>query len=226
VPQRGARARAAEDVAVPVVGCALHGELSLPAAPRGLVVLAHPVGAATFTRRQRALSRGLANAGFATLLLDLLTEREEAWAGALLGDAPLLAERLSIATNWLEARVDRGRLPWGYLGVGAGATAAFVLAAVEPGPVSAIVALGANPASAGASMLLSDVPTLFLLAGDDPARLAATRAACAHGQRRRLELIEAAQADPGAPWVLDRVGEASVAWFSRWLDPLAVRKSV
>jgi putative phosphoribosyl transferase len=66
---------------VPVIiespGGELAGDLVVPTQPVGIVVFAHGSGSSRHSRRNRAVAEVLQRDGFATLLLDLLTEDEE-----------------------------------------------------------------------------------------------------------------------------------------------------
>lgn len=64
-------------VAVGSRGIELLGDLEVPTNPTGLVVFAHGTGSSRFSPRNRLVAQVLRNDGFATLLLDLLTESEE-----------------------------------------------------------------------------------------------------------------------------------------------------
>src|SRR5690606_13610479 len=56
----------------------LDGDLVVPREPAGLVVFAHGSGSSRFSTRNRSVAQVLVDGGFATLLLDLLTQDEEA----------------------------------------------------------------------------------------------------------------------------------------------------
>ena len=56
----------------------IEGDLVVPARAAGLVVFAHGSGSSRFSRRNRFVAQTLEDAGFATLLMDLLTRNEEA----------------------------------------------------------------------------------------------------------------------------------------------------
>jgi hypothetical protein len=70
----------------------------------------------------------LQNAGFGTLLMDLLTVKEEVFdqqTAALRFDIDLLARRLMGATRWLADPSQTAKLPIGYFGASTGAAAAL-----------------------------------------------------------------------------------------------------
>lgn len=208
-------------VEVPVNrGARLGALLYLPPTARGVVIMAQPSGIGRLARRERFVASSLARVGFVTLLIDLLTEEEDEVREGAHSDVPLLADRLLSAAKWLGAYGASTRLPLGYLGAGTGAAAALVATAIEPNRVLAVVSRGGRPDYAGASLLLTRVPSLFIVAGNDPQELAANRAACGLSSQRRLEVIPS----PGGAFLeseaLDRMTALSVAWFTHWLDPV------
>ncbi|MDP1827676.1 MAG: hydrolase [Archangium sp.] len=206
-----------EQVEVPVARASLGAVLFRPPHARASVIIAHPSGIARLSRLERFVAGSLARAGFTTLLLDLLTEDEDAVREGAHADIPLLADRLLAAARWMSESM---RLPLGYFGVGHGAAAALVATAIEPNRVLGLVSRGGRPDYAGASLLLTRVPSLFIVDGNDPKELAANRAACGLSPRRRLDVVPS----PGGSFLegeaLDRVTALSAAWFGHWLDPV------
>src|SRR4051812_48932673 len=110
---------------------ALTGDLTIPVRPEGVVVFAHGSGSGRNSPRNRYVADQLVDAGFATLLFDLLTREEEIaerYTRHLRFDIPMLAERLIGAVHWV-ARKDRiARLPIGLFGASTGAAAALIAA--------------------------------------------------------------------------------------------------
>src|SRR5438046_3431521 len=104
----------------------LVGTLTLPEHARGVVAFAHGSGSSRFSPRNRAVASVLNRAGFATLLLDLLTaeeERVDAYTAHLRFNIDLLSQRLEAATDWLAREAVTARLPVGYLAASTGAAA-------------------------------------------------------------------------------------------------------
>src|SRR6185437_4073121 len=103
---------------------------SLPAHARGVVVFAHGSGSSRRSVRNRFVAGFLQEAGYATLLLDLLTAEEEeteALSGYLRFDIDLLAHRLAAGGWWGKRKGGRG-LPLGLFGASTGAAAALRVA--------------------------------------------------------------------------------------------------
>lgn len=202
---------------VPIDAGPLAGDLTVPADARGVVVFAHGSGSSRHSPRNVAVARTLNAAGLGTLLIDLLTEAEEANRGNVF-DIPLLAGRLRAATEWLATRPRLAALPVGHFGASTGAAAALV-AAAEAGPaVGAVVSRGGRPDLAGAALRDVTAPTLLIVGGDDREVLrlneqAAQQLRCAH----RIAVVPGAGhlfAEPGA---LEAVAELSVDWFTEHL---------
>ena len=207
----------AVDVPVPLGN--LGALMYLPPNPRGAIIIAHPSGIGRLSRRERFVAASFARAGFLTLLVDLLTEEEDAVREGAHGDVPLLADRLLATARWLGSYGASSRLPLGYLGVGTGAAAALVATAIEPKRVQAVVSRGSRPDYAGASLLLTRVPSLFIVDGRDAQELAANRAACGMSPYRRLEVVPSRGGRFTEGEALDRLAALSSAWFTHWLDP-------
>src|SRR5213592_3992759 len=64
-------------VRIPVDYVELEGTLGVPPTAAGMVLFAHGSGSSRFSSRNRYVARILRDAGFATLLLDLLSPAEE-----------------------------------------------------------------------------------------------------------------------------------------------------
>jgi len=71
-------------VSVAAGAALLDGTLGLPPDARGVVLFAHGSGSGWHSPRNRHVARVLQDAGLATLLIDLLTPEEEAFAGTAL----------------------------------------------------------------------------------------------------------------------------------------------
>ncbi|OIJ68083.1 dienelactone hydrolase family protein [Streptomyces mangrovisoli] len=213
----------AESVKVPSNGVLLDGDLAVPLDARGMVLFAHGSGSSRLSPRNRAVAEGLRGAGFATLLLDLLTEaeeREDAVTARLRFDLALLAGRLVDAVDWLGRRPGTAVLPVGLFGASTGAGAALVAAAARPGRVTAVVSRGGRPDLAGDALPRVAAPVLLVVGGADAPVLGLNREAA-----RLLPALHRLHVVPGAthlfpePGALEQVTEAAVDWFHRHLRP-------
>jgi dienelactone hydrolase len=157
-------------VQVTVGSVTLEGNLGIPDNPRGVVLFAHGSGSGRHSPRNRFVAHHLQAAGFGTLLIDLLTEQEEAedqFTGHLRFDIGLLADRLVGATGWLVQQPETADLSIGYFGASTGAGAALVAAAQCRDWVTAVVSRGGRPDLAGDALPDVQAPTLLIVGRDD-----------------------------------------------------------
>ncbi|HEX5634965.1 MAG TPA: alpha/beta family hydrolase, partial [Gemmatimonadales bacterium] len=217
----GTSAAREEEVRVDADGVTLDATLRVPHGARGMVLFAHGSGSSRQSPRNRHVAQVLHDGGFATLLLDLLTPREESVdsrTGELRFDIPLLARRLAGAMDWLAADAALGALPVGLFGASTGGGAALVAAAERPGHVRAVVSRGGRPDLAGEALPRVDAPTLLIVGGRDEEVLALNRAA----ERRMRGTVRVAVV-PGAthlfeePGTLDEVARLARDWFAQHL---------
>ena len=93
----------------------LEGNLSLPDDAQGIVVFVHGSGSSRHSPSNRYVARILNDGGLATLLVDLLTEDEEAidmLTADLRFDIELLSQRVIGATDWLKESGYPGSRHW------------------------------------------------------------------------------------------------------------------
>src|ERR1051326_930072 len=118
-------------IRIPWQDVLLDGDLTLSQGAQGVVLFAHGSGSSRHSPRNRYVAQVLQEAGFATLLMDLLTREEEgldAYTREWRFDIDLLAQRLIGATDWLQEQEATRSLPVGYFGASTGAAAALVAA--------------------------------------------------------------------------------------------------
>jgi putative phosphoribosyl transferase len=200
----------------------LPGTLARPESVRGLVVFAHGSGSSRFSPRNSAVAAALGEAGFATLLFDLLTEPEAA-DRANVFDIALLAERVVAALDWAATEPLAKGLPTGLFGASTGAAAALVAATARPETVAAVVSRGGRPDLAGASLAWVRAPTLLIVGGADHGVIELNEAAL-----EDLHCTKALRLVPGAthlfeePGALDAVVALAAEWFgSHFAPPLS-----
>jgi putative phosphoribosyl transferase len=204
-------------VTVPAPPVELPGDLTLPTGAEAIVVFAHGSGSSRQSPRNRAVAGALADAGLATLLIDLLTADEEATdraTGALRFDVALLAERVLAAIDWLGEQPVTASLRVGLFGASTGAGAALVAAAARPKRVGATVSRGGRPDLAGDALERVEAPTLLIVGGRDEPLIELNRAALeVLGQRARLEIVDGATHLFEEPGALDEVVRLAADWF-------------
>ena len=203
-------------------GLRLAGDLRLPEPAAGLVIFAHGSGSSRLSPRNRQVAEALNEAGFATLLFDLLTTEEEL-DRAKVFDIGLLAERLLAVTRWAEGEEELRRLPISYFGASTGAAAALRAAAHLGAEIRAVVSRGGRPDLAHESLDEVASPTLLIVGGADRQVLELNERAA-----RLLRCEHEVAIVPGAthlfeePGALERVAGLAAGWFSRY-SPLKPR---
>jgi putative phosphoribosyl transferase len=202
------------EVTIPESGIELSGMLGLPDDPAGLVIFAHGSGSSRFSPRNRAVAAHLNAAGIATLLFDLLTERE-ARDRANVFDIDLLANRLLAACRWAAQAPEVHDLPVGIFGASTGAAAALRAAARAPEGVAAVVSRGGRPDLAGAALRQVTAPTLLIVGGEDREVLDLNRrAAILLAGPRHLAVVPGAGHLFEEPGALEQAARLAAEWFS------------
>jgi dienelactone hydrolase len=199
----------------------LEGNLNIPAHPRGLVLFVHGSGSSRHSPRNQFVARVLHEAGLATLLIDLLTAREEEedrWTGHLRFDIKLLSERVVGATNWLTLQPTTEHLKIGYFGASTGAAAALVAAAEHPLLIGAVVSRGGRPDLASSSLPSVQAPTLLIVGSKDTQVIELNRMAFSllRGEKQ-LEIVPGATHLFEEPGALEQVAQLASKWFERSL---------
>ncbi len=119
----------------------VEGNLMIPNNPIGIVVFAHGSGSSKSSRRNQLVSEKLNKSNIATLLFDLLSDEERNFdtqlekmslkiPGAVLNklNISLLANRLSMVTDWVRNNPSTRKLPIGYFASSTGGAAALMSA--------------------------------------------------------------------------------------------------
>lgn len=151
-------------VEIPIENGVLRGDFSIAKQAKGTIIFAHGSGSSRHSSRNRMVATVLQEAGFNTLLFDLLTEEEERMEkeGEFRFNIDLLSQRLVFAIVWVQ---KRSKLPIGLFGASTGAAAA--LRASLESDVFAIVSRGGRPDLAGDILSKVKAPTLLILGGED-----------------------------------------------------------
>jgi len=199
-------------------GTWLAGDLEVPAAPRAVVVFVHGSGSSRFSPRNRAVAGELRRHGWATLLMDLLSEDEErtdALTGEHRFDTGLLGARAVSAVDRLAGHPATRVLPVHLFGASTGAAAALFAAADRPGRVRSVVSRGGRPDLAGAALGRVRAPVLLLVGGRDPQVLELNRTAAGLlGVPHRVCVVPGATHLFEEPGALETVAAEAGAWFA------------
>ena len=197
----------------------IEGDLVVPERPAGLVVFAHGSGSSRFSRRNRLVAHSLENGGFATLLMDLLTQDEEqidARTGEYRFDIPRLGHRVLAALDWTDGEPAVADLPVACFGASTGAAAALIAAASRPDRVRAVISRGGRPDLAADALPLVAAPTLLIVGGHDDAVIQLNRASMRlmHAPVQ-LEIVPGATHLFEEPGALELVSQLALQWCRR-----------
>jgi dienelactone hydrolase len=210
------------ETSVPLTGITLSADFSVPKDAKGLVLFAHGSGSSRHSPRNRHVADVLNRGQIGTILIDLLTDREETVdlrSAEFRFDIPRLGRRLIEITDWICRQPELKLLGLGYFGASTGAAAALVGAAQRPN-VKAVVSRGGRPDLAGPSLQRVLAPTLFIVGGKDSAVLELNYSAMAQlpaNTERKLEIVPGATHLFEEPGALDVVADLATDWFRKYL---------
>jgi len=165
----------------------------------------------------------LQRASLGTLLMDLLTQDEDAidqFTRQFRFDISLLSDRLTGAIDWLQQQSEIRDLGIGLFGASTGAAAALRAAAARPSLVGAIVSRGGRPDLAGSALEAVEAPTLLIVGANDAQVIPLNEAA-----RRQLPAGSELRLVPEASHLFEEPGTLAAAselardWFLRYLPP-------
>lgn len=195
----------------------LEGDLVEVPRARGLVLFVE--GGPGVHRSSRNLRVGdwLHDAGFSTLIPDLLTRdegRKDLMNGDVRFDVDLLAARTLSAIEWIGQRPRLRTLPLGVFSAGTGTPAALCAAADHPDKIGAIVSRGGRPDLARKILSRVITPTLLIVGGDDHPVIELNQEALnTMAGERLLALVPGASHLFEQPGALDEVGRMAVEWY-------------
>lgn len=194
----------------------LEGSLVVPEQAPGIVVFAHGSGSSRHSPRNNAVASDLRETGVGTLLFDLLTEEEDRDRSNRF-DIPLLTDRLSGVTDWLDTREETQELSLGYFGSSTGAAAALRAASDNPA-IGAVVSRGGRVDLASDYLDVVDAPVLLIVGSEDDGVLERNQEAHAELEHCELEIVEGAGHLFEGPGELEAVADAAADWFGSHLQ--------
>lgn len=206
-----------EELRIPAAGVVLTAHLTIPGDTSALAVFVSGAGSTSLNPRNVFVANEMAEAGLATLLLDLLTPEEEAVdyrTAEYRFDVAILARRLIAATHWMHASPVTGWLPIAYHAANTGAAAALI-AAAELQSVFAIACRGGRPDLAKEMLATVRAATLLIVGSEDHGALHANREAFAHLEcEKRIEIIDGASHGFDEPGTLQRATTLASTWIA------------
>lgn len=199
----------------------LDADIRIPAKAAHLIIFAHGSGSNRHSPRNRQVAQFMYEAGFATLLVSMLSVEEEAEdliKGNLRFNIDLLGNRLSGITDWLQENAATAKFKFGIFGSSTGAAGALICAAERPDLVKAVVSRGGRPDMADRYLERVKAPTLLIVGGEDfPITDLNRRALAALKCEKELSFIPGATHLFEEPGALERVTELAKDWFIKHL---------
>lgn len=206
-----------DPVEIPVGDAVLEGALTIPQGAGGAVLFAHGSGSSRFSPRNRFVAGHLTDRGLGTLLVDLMTPREDAEEDRRF-DIEFLTERLEAVTRWFWKTEFGGRLRTGYFGASTGAAAALRAAADLGSAIGAVVSRGGRPDLAEGVLDRVKAPTLLVVGGNDHPVLEWNREAFESlGGAKSLVVVPGATHLFEEPGTLEMVAREASSWFECYL---------
>lgn len=205
------------EIKIPVDAVTLEGTLSVPGGATGVVLFAHGSGSSRFSPRNVFVAKELEKAGIATLLIDLLTEKEDEVYETRF-DIGLLTERLGEVVHWLKEESEMKDLAVGLFGASTGAAAALQVAAGFSSRIVAVVSRGGRPDLTMEKLEKVAAPTLLIVGGKDFGVIELNEQALAalHCEKK-LEIVPGATHLFEEPGALLQVALLAVVWFKKYL---------
>lgn len=205
-----------EEVNIPVENVILTGELIIPNNADSIIVFAHGSGSSRHSSRNKFVAKLLHDAGFGTLLFDLLTVEEDSDYSRRF-DIDLLSERLIHVTQWLKSRPDFD-LNIGYFGASTGAAATLNAAAQLSDLIKAVVSRGGRPDLALDFLPTVKAPTLLIVGSLDHEVIQLNEKALALlTSEKELVIVKGSSHLFEEPGKLEEVAAHASKWFSKYL---------
>ncbi len=202
-----------EVVDIRMGGVVVGGHLTAPPRAGGLVIFAHGSGSSRHSPRNQYVASVLNDAGFGTLLFDLLTGEEERDRSNVF-DIDLLARRLTGVAAWAREQDRLGHLRTGFFGASTGAAAALWAAADPSSDAAAVVSRGGRPDLAGPRLGAVRAATLLIVGERDSVVLDLNRRAQAELRcRNELSVVPGATHLFEEPGTLRTAAELARDWF-------------
>lgn len=215
-----------KSVNITLDGLTLRGNLAIPKNAIGMVIFSHGSGSSRLSPRNNYVAEVLQEKGLATLLFDLLTEKEDGVYENRF-NIDLITMRLIDVTQWVQHQKEVKGLSIGYFGASTGAASALRAAAFYGNDIMAVVSRGGRPDLALQDLYKVTAPTLLIVGGRDNVVIELNEKAYQKLQcERKLEIIPKATHLFEEPGKLEEVARISANWFATHLQPGKKAKDV
>jgi putative phosphoribosyl transferase len=203
-------------------GRIVEGTLAIPIEAKAMILFAHGSGSSRHSTRNQYVAGVLNKAGFATLVVDLLSSGEkeaDQVSRHLRYNIELLAGRLKEVTKWLLQEPQTRNLNIGYFASSTGAAAA-IIAATDFGNnniVKALVLRGGRLDLCEGQLQKIITPTLLIAGGSDDARVIRINKTALkelkNTKDRELVVIPGAGHLFEEPGKMEELAKIAVEWF-------------
>ncbi len=206
-------------ISIKIEDVELKGEIIIPLKATSLVIFAHGSGSNYMSKRNEIVAKSLHQKNIGTLLVTLLTEKEDLQYRNRF-DIELLTERLIKITEWAEKEEGEKNLSMGYFGSSTGAAAALNAAARLP-MISAVVSRGGRPDLVSDQLAKVEASTLLIVGSLDfdvlkMNELAFKKLTC----EKKMEILQGATHLFEEHGMINKVASLSAAWFGKYLQPV------
>ncbi len=207
-----------KEIQFPIFEIKLTGDLSIPQNAKGLIVFAHGSGSSRHSTRNKEVAAKLQEAGFGTLLFDLLTVKEDEDYSKRF-DIDLLTDRLIRVTDWLKSYPDTADLTIGYFGASTGAAATLNAAAKLGNTIAAVVSRGGRPDMAALLLPEVNTPTLLIVGSLDTEVIALNEKAYSllRNATKEIRIVAGATHLFEEPGKLQEVATLAIEWFNKYV---------
>ena len=196
----------------------LQGSLAIPENAIGMVIFSHGSGSSRLSPRNNFVAKTLQKKRLATLLFDLLSEKEDRVYENRF-NIDLLTKRLIATTNWVKSHALAEGLRIGYFGASTGVASAIGAAAFLGDEIGAVVSRGGRPDLAMEVLQNVTAPTLLLVGSLDKLVIELNQKVFQKLQCTcKLEIVSGASHLFHESGKLEEVAHQSADWFSEWLE--------
>lgn len=212
-----------KEVSILVSGhVSIEGDLSVPQDAHGIILFAHGSGSGRYSPRNIYTASKLKNGGFATLLIDLLSQEEgmlDMKTAQFRFNIDLLASRLVSCIDWLVSQAELKDLAIGLYGASTGAAAAIITATERPDPVFAVVSRGGRIDMAAEAITRLKSPILVVIGDQDRDILSLSKPVF-----DKIKAPKKYAIIPGAGHLFEETGtlemasQAALDWFSSSIE--------
>jgi putative phosphoribosyl transferase len=202
-------------IQIPVNNITLKGNLAIPKAANGIVIFSHGSGSGRLSPRNNFVAQKLQETNLGTLLIDLLTEKEDLVHENRF-DIPLLTARLLSAIDWVKKETGK-KSKIGLFGASTGAASALNAAAFLGEQIAAVVCRGGRPDLAMENLPQVVSPTLLIVGENDEVVIELNRQALAKlaTKSKDLKIVSKASHLFEEPGTLEEVSLLAREWFKK-----------